>query len=101
MIGLAISILWLLIGVIILLGVVWLAIYVVKMFVAIPAPIEKAIWIVVLILCLIGALTLIAGGGGSLRLGRIGQVDRPCLPRGDNIFVCAVTDHGIMRELMQ
>jgi hypothetical protein len=73
MVGLAISILWLLIGVIILLGVVWLAIYVVKMFVAIPAPIEKAIWIIVLILCLIGALSLIAGGGGSMRLG-LGRV---------------------------
>ena len=63
MIGLAISILWLLIGVIVLLGVVWLALYVVKLFVAIPAPIEKAVWAIVLILCLIGALTLLAGGG--------------------------------------
>jgi hypothetical protein len=62
MIGLAISILYLLIGVIVLLGVVWLALYVVKLFVAIPDPIEKAIWIIVLILCLIGALSLIAGG---------------------------------------
>jgi len=75
MVGLAISILWLLIGVIILLGVVWLAIYVVKMFVVIPAPIEKAIWVIVLILCLIGALTLIAGGGGGLRLGRMGEME--------------------------
>lgn len=63
MIFLAISILWLLIGVIILLGVVWLALYVVKLFVAIPAPIEKAVWAIVLILCLIGVLTMLAGGG--------------------------------------
>src|ERR1700680_1709926 len=78
MIALAISILWLLIGVIVLLGVVWLALYVVKMFVAVPAPIEKAIWIIVLILCLIGVLTLIAGGGGHLRLGQFpaGIADR-------------------------
>ncbi len=65
MIGLAISILYLLIGIIVLLGVVWLALYVVKLFVPIPDPIEKAIWAIVLILCLIGALTLLAGGGGS------------------------------------
>lgn len=63
MIGLAISILWLLIGVIVLLGVVWLALYVVKLFAPIPGRIEQAIWAIVLILCLIGALTLLAGGG--------------------------------------
>jgi hypothetical protein len=67
MIGLAISILWLLIGVIVLLGVVWLALYVVKLFAAIPLRIEQAVWAIVLILCLIGALTLLAGGGGSMR----------------------------------
>ena len=65
MISLAISILWLLIGIIVLLGVVWLALYIVKLFVAIPDPIEKAVWAIVLILCLIGALTLLAGGGLS------------------------------------
>ena len=65
MVGLAISILWLLIGVIVLLGVVWLALYVVRLFVAIPDPIEKAVWAIVLILCLIGALTLLAGGSFS------------------------------------
>ncbi len=68
MVSLAITILWLLIGVIVLLGVVWLALYVVKLFAEIPAPVEKAIWAIVLILCLIGALTLLAGGGGNLRV---------------------------------
>ncbi len=67
MIPLAISILWLLIGVIVLLGVVWLALYVVKMFAQIPPRIEQAIWVIVLILCLIGVLTLLAGGGGNMR----------------------------------
>ncbi len=66
MIALAISILWLLIGVIVLLGVVWLALYVVKLFAQVPTPIEQAIWAIVLILCLIGVLTLLAGGGGNL-----------------------------------
>lgn len=68
MIGIAISVLWLLIGAIILLGVVWLALYVIKMFVEVPPPIEKAIWAIVLILCLIGALTILAGGGGGLHV---------------------------------
>jgi hypothetical protein len=72
MIGLAIAILWLLIGVIVLLGVVWLALYVVKLFVPIPGRIEQAVWAIVLILCLIGALTLLAGGGGQLHFPRFG-----------------------------
>ena len=63
MIELAIHILWLLIGVIILVGVVWLVLYLLQQFVAIPAQVVKIIWIVILILCLIGALTLLAGGG--------------------------------------
>lgn len=72
MIALAISILWLLIGVIVLLGVVWLALYVVKLFAPVPTRIEQAIWAVVLILCLIGALSLLAGGGGTIRFPRVG-----------------------------
>ncbi len=63
MIELAISVLWLLIGLIVLLGVVWLALYVVKMFVEVPAPVEKAIWVVALILCLIAALMILSGQG--------------------------------------
>lgn len=66
MIGLAIQILWFLIGLIVLLGIVWLALYVIKMFVPIPGRIEQAIWVVVLILCLIGLLTLLGGGSGGI-----------------------------------
>jgi hypothetical protein len=65
MITLAISILWLLIGIIVLLGIVWLALYVVKQFANVPDKVEKAVWAIALILCLIGALTLLAGGGGE------------------------------------
>jgi hypothetical protein len=71
MIALAISILWLLIGVIILLGVIWLALYVLKLFIDIPGRVEQAIWAIAGILCLIGALTLLAGGGGSMRFPSI------------------------------
>lgn len=66
MIALAISILWLLIGIICLLGVVWLALFVVKLFVPVPTPIESAVWAIVLILILIGVLTLLAGGGAGI-----------------------------------
>ena len=63
LIALAISVLWLLIGVIIILGIIWLALYVVKMFIAVPERIEQMIWVIVLILILIAVLTLLAGGG--------------------------------------
>ena len=72
MIELGISILWLCIGVIVLLGCIWIALYVVKLFIAIPAPLEKAVWAIALILCLIGVLTLLAGGGGGLHFPRLG-----------------------------
>ena len=70
MIDLAIGILWLLIGLIILLGVVWLA----KLFVAVPTlyvvKIETAIEAIVLILCLIYALSLLGGRFGGVGLVR-------------------------------
>lgn len=64
MLGLAISILWLAIGIIVVCGCVWLLIYAVKLFIPIPPRIEQLIWVIILILCLIAALTLLAGGGG-------------------------------------
>lgn len=64
MVGLAISILWLAIGIICVAGCIWLLIYAIKLFMPVPPRIEQLIWVVVLILCLIAALTLLAGGGG-------------------------------------
>lgn len=71
MIPLAISILWFAIGVIVLLACVYLALYAVKIFVQVPPRIEQLIWVIIMILILIGTLTLLAGGGGSVpfRLG--------------------------------
>lgn len=66
MIQLAINILWLLIGIVVLLGVVYLAMYVVELFNPIPDVIKKMIWAIVLILILIAVLTLLAGGGHTL-----------------------------------
>lgn len=68
MIGIAISVLWLLIGAICLAGVIWLVLYGIKTFITpIPARLEQGIWFIVLILIIIGALTILAGGGGALR----------------------------------
>ena len=71
MIALAISALWLLIGIICLAGVIWLVLYGIKTFVTpIPARLEQGIWFILLLLILIGALTLLAGGtfhGPALR----------------------------------
>jgi hypothetical protein len=67
MIGLAISVLWFLIGVIVLCSIVWLALYVLRMFVpTMPGRFEQAVWVIVMILILIYALTLLAGGGGGI-----------------------------------
>lgn len=67
MINIAIEVLWLLIGAICLAGVIWLVLYGIKNFItAIPERIEQGIWFIVLLLIIIGALTLLAGG--SLRI---------------------------------
>lgn len=64
LIDLAINILWLVIGIIVLLGIVWLALYAIKMFVPVPDTVEKAIYAIALILIIIAGLTLLAGRGG-------------------------------------
>jgi hypothetical protein len=64
MIALAINILWLLIGIICLAGVIWLVLYGIKKFITpIPERVEQGIWFIVLLLVIIGALSLLAGGG--------------------------------------
>lgn len=73
MIQLAINILWLLIGVVILLGVVWLALYLIELFTAIPDVIKKMVWAVVLLLILIAILSLLAGGGSGMRSFHLGE----------------------------
>jgi hypothetical protein len=66
MIAIAIEVLWLLIGAICLAGVIWLVLYGIDHFITqIPPRIEQGVWFIVLLLIIIGALTLLAGG--SLR----------------------------------
>lgn len=69
MIGTAIAVLWFLIGLIILAGIVWLAIWVIEKFIyPIPERVKQGIWVIVLLLALIALLSALAGGGGALRL---------------------------------
>ena len=64
MINLAIQVLWLLFGAICLAGVLWLFIYGIKAFVYdIPPRLEQGIWFLFLLLLIIAALTMFAGGG--------------------------------------
>jgi len=63
MISIAISVLWFLIGLIILCGIVYLAIYVIEMFVMpIPERVKQGVWVIILLLALIALLTVLAGG---------------------------------------
>jgi len=69
MLSMAIGVLWFLIGLIILCGVIWLAIYVIEQFVMpIPEQIKKGVWVVVLLLALIALLTVVMTGSiGNFR----------------------------------
>ena len=73
MIDIAISLLWILIGVIIICAVIYFVFYVLRTVMAIPIPerVEQAVWLIVLILVIISLLSLIAGGSGGIHLPRI------------------------------
>jgi hypothetical protein len=67
MIGIAISLLQLLIGVIVICGVIYFVFYVLDtvMGITIPDKIKQGIWLIILILVLIAILSMIAGGSIS------------------------------------
>ena len=65
MASIAISVLWFLVGLIVLCGVVYLAIWVIESFVTpIPAKIKQGVWVIILLLALIALITAVMGGGG-------------------------------------
>jgi len=70
MLGIAIAVLWFLIGLIVLAGIVYLAIWVIESFIhPIPERVKQAVWVIVMLLALIALLSLIAGGGtGALHM---------------------------------
>lgn len=69
MISIAISVLWFLVGLIVLCGIIYLAIWVIESFVtAIPEKVKQGVWVIVLLLALIALLTVLVGGGGPVRM---------------------------------
>ena len=63
MLSIAIAVLWFLIGLIILCGIVYLAIYVIDTFAyPIPERVKQGVWVIVLLLALIALITILAGG---------------------------------------
>ena len=64
MIGIAIQLLQLLIGVVVICAVIWFVFYVLGevMGIAIPARLQQMVWLIVLILVLIALLSMVAGG---------------------------------------
>jgi len=73
MIDIAISLLWILIGVIVICAVIYFVFYVLDsmMGIQIPERIKQAVWLIVLILVVIALLSLLAGGGGNIHFPRI------------------------------
>jgi hypothetical protein len=65
MTGIAIALLWALIGAIVLAGVIYLLIYGVENFITpIPEKIKQGIWFIFLLLILIYVLMALTGSGG-------------------------------------
>lgn len=63
MLQMAIAVLWFLIGLVVLAGIVYLAIWVIENFVhAIPERVKQGVWVIVMLLALIALLTILAGG---------------------------------------
>ena len=64
MLAMAISVLWFLIGLIILCGIVYLAIWVIEAFVTpIPEKVKQGVWVIVLLLAIIALLGALTGVG--------------------------------------
>ena len=63
MIAIAINVLWFLIGLIVLAGIIYLAIWVIESFIyPIPERVKQGIWVIVLLLALIALLGVLVGG---------------------------------------
>ena len=64
MVEMAIGVLWFLIGLIVLAGVIFLAIWVIESFIyPITDQVKKGVWVIVLLLALIALISVLAGGG--------------------------------------
>jgi hypothetical protein len=73
MADIAIGVLWFLVGLILLAGVIYLAIWVIESFIMpIPEMIKKGVWVIVLLIALIYLITVVVGGGHPIRFPRVG-----------------------------
>jgi len=71
MAAMAINVLYFLIGLIVLAGVVYLAIWVIESFIyLIPEKVKQGIWVIVLLLALIALISVLAGGGAPFHFPR-------------------------------
>jgi uncharacterized protein YhhL (DUF1145 family) len=69
----AIGVLWFLIGLIILAGIVYLAIWVIENFIhPIPERVKQGVWVIILLIALIYLITILVGGGSMPRMPRLG-----------------------------
>jgi len=67
MIGIAISILWFLVFLCILVGIGWVILYVLgQLGIPVPPMVVKIVLLVIALLCLIWFLSMLAGGVGAL-----------------------------------
>ena len=74
MAAMAISVLWFLIGLIVLAGVIYLAIWVIESFIyPIPDQVKKGVWVIVLLLALIALISVLVGGGNVMSPFRLGK----------------------------
>jgi hypothetical protein len=68
----AIGILWFLVGLIILAGIVYLAIWVIEQFIhPIPERVKQGVWVIILLIALIYLITILVGGGAP-RMPKLG-----------------------------
>ena len=63
MLATIINLLWLAIYIIAFGAVIYAVLFCIKIFFAIPAKIEQAVWVIAMILVIIWLLTTLAGGG--------------------------------------
>ena len=75
LVNIAINLLWIALGIIILGAVVYLLLRVIGLWWPLPDRIVQAVWLVFGILCLIGILSSLSGGGGA-RPFRFGELDQ-------------------------
>lgn len=72
MVGLGVSLLWVLIGVIVLAGIIWLLLYGLKTIAGVPVParIEQGVWFIFFLLILIYVLSALGGANGTFHFSR-------------------------------